>query len=100
MDTDKLLERIENKLDKMDARLDGLEMTLAVQTQVLDEHMRRTQLAEETLAIVNAEQVVFRATLKEQSIIWAFLGRLVAGIGVGAGAVAAVYRLWITLSTR
>ncbi len=40
-------EKLENKIDKLDARLDSIEIVLTRNTQILDEHQRRSLANEE-----------------------------------------------------
>lgn len=42
-----ILNRIEDKLDKLDTRQDRMEVTLTRNTASLEEHMRRTAMLEE-----------------------------------------------------
>lgn len=43
------------KLDKLDSRIDGIDITLAKQHVSLDEHIKRTQQNEEALEILGKE---------------------------------------------
>lgn len=52
MDT---LQRIECKIDKLDARQDRMEITQAKQHMSLEEHMRRTAANEEAIAAMQEE---------------------------------------------
>jgi len=56
------LARIDGKLDKLDDRMDGMQATLAVQQQILDEHVRRTGLLEEK---IEADTSNIRSEFKE-----------------------------------
>jgi chromosome segregation ATPase len=51
----KLLEKLDEKLDKVEERLSAIDITLAKNTQSLDEHIRRTELAEEAIIIIKDE---------------------------------------------
>lgn len=50
--------RLEEKLDKMDDRLDSIDKTLAVNTVLLDEHIKRTNILEKEFKPVK-NHVVF-----------------------------------------
>lgn len=45
----KALEKFESKLDALDSRLDSVDKTLVKQELNLNEHMRRTEIAEQNL---------------------------------------------------
>lgn len=47
--------RIERKVDLLDGRLDEIDKTLVKQHVQLEEHMRRTEAAEESLTLLKAE---------------------------------------------
>ncbi len=48
-------ERIFNKLDKIEDKLDSQNSILMVQQTLLDEHIRRTELAEENIRLLRKE---------------------------------------------
>jgi hypothetical protein len=48
-------ERILDKLDKMDDRLNHIDITLVKQEENLKEHMRRTLIAEESIEVIRTE---------------------------------------------
>ena len=50
---DKLL-RIENKIDKLDQRLDNIDLTLARQNVSLEDHIKRTNMLEEEIKPIKA----------------------------------------------
>lgn len=67
----KQLDRVEEKVDKVDEKLTSLIATTAVQqsliernTQDLEDHMARTEANEEQIEIVRDEQREFRAYIK------------------------------------
>ena len=47
--------RFEEKIEKLDTRLDSIDINLAKQESNLREHMRRTQLAEENIELLRTE---------------------------------------------
>ena len=49
------MQRLEAKLDKLDERLDSVDLILVRNTGSLEEHMRRRQLAEEAIDILRRE---------------------------------------------
>lgn len=52
---DDKLEKIENKIDILDTRLDRIDVTLAKQHLSLEHHIKRTELAEENLGLLKKE---------------------------------------------
>ena len=83
-DIDNKLDRVEAKVDKLDARLDDVIIVLTRQEENLKEHMRRSELNEEAVDILKNE-VHHIATYK---IKVDFLFKVLATIG-GVIAVAA-----------
>ncbi len=51
----KALEKLENKVDIIDNRLDSVDKTLVKQEANLGEHMRRTELAEKNISNVRKD---------------------------------------------
>jgi hypothetical protein len=49
------IKNVESKLDKIDARLDAIDITLAKQHVSLDLHIRRTEQNEEALEVLAKE---------------------------------------------
>lgn len=49
------LEKVEERLDCIDGRLNNLDITSAKQEVNLETHMRRTELAEESIQIIRSE---------------------------------------------
>jgi maltoporin len=75
------------KLDKMDSRIDNIDITLAKQNVTLEEHVRRSEANEETLEIVKNEADVRLRNLEsyKDKVLGAFailgiLGTLAVGI--------------------
>lgn len=60
----KKLEVIENKIDKMDLRLNSIDVTLASQHEVLKDHIRRTELLEVAVAPISKEVNMVHGALK------------------------------------
>ena len=56
--------RLEDKLEKLDERLDTISTTLAVNTQSLKEHMKRTEMLESELKPVKAHVQLMNALAK------------------------------------
>lgn len=55
MDSNKLTEILIAKVDKLDARIDSIDVTLAKQHKSLELHMLRTDLNEEQLKLMRQE---------------------------------------------
>lgn len=75
------------KLDKMDSRIDNIDITLVRQNITLEDHVRRSAANEETLEIVKNEADIRLRSLEsyKDRILGAFailgiLGTLVIGI--------------------
>ena len=69
---------VEHKLDRIEERLDSIDKTLAVNTELLAVHIRRTNLLEETLEPIKVH--VSKVDLIGQIFMWV----------VGLGSVASV----------
>lgn len=70
------LHKIEAKLDKLDARLDDIAITLAKNTQSLEVHIKRTNMLEDYLKKVEEEDLkpikrhVMQVTAGIRGIAW------------------------------
>lgn len=49
------IEKLDSKLDRLDARVDNIDVTLARQSQILDEHQRRSIANEKAVDILKEE---------------------------------------------
>lgn len=54
------LDKILDKLDTMDTRIDGIDKTLAVNTEQLKEHIRRTEILETKVDTVELDVDVIK----------------------------------------
>ncbi len=52
---DKMADRLDSKLDKIHDRLNNIEIATVQNTSSLTEHMRRTDIAEERLEVLESE---------------------------------------------
>jgi chromosome segregation ATPase len=71
------LSRIEEKLDRLDRRVDHVDSTLARQEGHLEEHIRRTELAEKAIAHLRKEIEPLKAHVAK----WAGAGKVLAVAG-------------------
>lgn len=71
MVTEKHLENIEKKIDKLDSRLDSIDVTLAKQSVSLDTHIKRTDLLEQKVDVVDTH-------IKWQQGAWKLIGVVLA----------------------
>ncbi len=72
--------RIESKVDRLDTRLDGIDVTLAGQHVQLTEHIRRTGILEDDMKPVKLHVARVGGALS-------FVGLLATGVGLMAGIV-------------
>lgn len=63
---EELLTRLDSKVDRLDSRLDTIDVTLAKHEANLQEHIRRTSIAEENLEMLRSETKV---SFKEQAAV-------------------------------
>jgi hypothetical protein len=71
---EKKFERMESKIDKIDERLDSIDKTLAVNTESLKEHMRRTEMLENTVIPIKTHVNQLQGGIKLLGIISLILG--------------------------
>lgn len=83
------LNDIENKLDEHTKILSSVDKTLALQAQQLEQHMMRTQLAEENLEILRKE---LKPVQKHVEFING-LSKLITLAGTVIGIIYAVYEI-------
>lgn len=72
---EQILAYIQSKVDKIDERMDGIDKTLAVNTSLLDIHIKRTDLLEKEVKFVKTH-VIF-VQLLSKLVAWS-LGVLAA----------------------
>lgn len=80
---------LSDKLDILDERLDGVERLMALQENNLQYHIKRTDLAEQSLA-------VFKQELEQSKLLMAniqFFGKLLTWVGGLTGFVLVVIQL-------
>lgn len=58
------VKRLEDKLDKIDSRIDNIDITLARQSEILDIHIKRTNLLEEALKPIEKHVAMVNGALK------------------------------------
>ncbi len=59
-----ILKRLEDKIDKIDSRLDNVDITLAKQSVVLEVHVKRTNLLEEAIKPLSVHVSMINGALK------------------------------------
>ncbi len=74
-------ERLEKKLDRMDSRLDSIDVTLGKQQTVLDDHIKRTEILESKVEqdASHAKQLSFTLKLLK----WATIAAVLTASGLG-----------------
>lgn len=90
--SDTLLERllrIDGRLDTINDKLSALAATATVHQATLDEHMRRTELLEKSVAAVQ-ERI---RPLEKSEVRWALAAKVVAFVAATVGAVAGLIKL-------
>lgn len=65
---------IDDKLDKIAENVNQINVTLALQHQSLDEHMKRTKLLEDRVDPIEKQAVMFRGVVKFFSITSVIIG--------------------------
>jgi chromosome segregation ATPase len=83
----KLLEKLDEKLDKVEERLNNIDITLAKNTQSLDEHIRRTELAEEAIVIIKDELKPIQKHVTQVHTILQAIGFISILVSIVAGIV-------------
>jgi hypothetical protein len=56
--------KLEDKLDRIDSRIDNIDITLARQSEILDIHVKRTNLLEEALKPIENHVAMVNGALK------------------------------------
>ena len=80
---------LSDKLDVLDERLDGVEKLMALQEQNLQYHIKRTDVAEQSLE-------VFKQELEQSKLLMIqikFFGQLLTWVGAGTGFILVVIQL-------
>lgn len=90
MSPEDMLEKLESKLDRIDSRLNAMDVTLAKQAGSLDEHIRRTEALESWVESIQEEL----EPIKSHVSAWAGAGKLVVVLGVLAGIVFGAWKLF------
>jgi flagellar motor component MotA len=72
------LHNIEQKINKLDERLDSIDVNLAVYNEQLKEHIRRTELLEEDVSPIKEHVSEVRGFIKLISAAAAILGIVAA----------------------
>jgi hypothetical protein len=83
----KLLEKLDEKLDKVEERLGSIDITLAKNTQSLDEHIRRTELAEEAIGFIKDELKPIQKHVTQVHTILQAIGFIAVVVSILAGIV-------------
>lgn len=66
---EKLLDKVADKIEKLDERLDSIDKTLVKQEANLKEHMRRTELLEEDLRPIRRHVNMLEGSLKFLGVV-------------------------------
>jgi hypothetical protein len=69
-----LLERLENKIDILDDKLDSIDKTLFAQSITLDEHQKRSTSSEKRIELLEKWKIMFDAILKVGGALAALAG--------------------------
>lgn len=84
-----ITDRLEQKLDRLDERMDSMSKTLVEQAGDLREHIRRTELLEAAHAELRAEI----RPLTRAHFMWSGVGKALAILATAAGVAEGVIRL-------
>jgi uncharacterized protein (UPF0335 family) len=77
-----LLERIVQQLDRLDERQDRMDRTLIRQESSLDQHIRRTELAEEAIELLRQEIKPVKKSYDGFAFILKLLGTCTTVLGL------------------
>lgn len=86
-------DRIDNKLDQLGSKIEDINVTLAVNTKSLQEHMRRTEIAEAHL--IELENRIMPITLhveRVRGVFW-FISAIAGAVTVIAAVVELIKRV-------
>jgi chromosome segregation ATPase len=83
----KLLEKLDEKMDKVEEKLGSIDVTLAKNTSSLDEHIRRTELAEEAISIIKNEMAPIQKHVTQVHTIFQAIGFVSVVVSIAAGVV-------------
>lgn len=78
-------DRIEKLSEKTDTHLDDINKTMIKNTALLEEHMRRTELAEENLKILRGEVEPIKTHVAAIRILVKVVGVLGTVVGIAVG---------------
>ncbi len=90
MSDTKWFERFDDKMDRIDARLDAMREVQVEQKGVLDHHIARTELAEKGIDLM-ARRV---SRLEKTSTHWSVVGKALAAIAGIAATLGAAFQAW------
>lgn len=76
------VDRIEDKVDKIDERLDSIDKTLAVNTESLQIHMKRSDALESMIKPVQKHVDMVEGALKLIGLVATVAGLVVAGLEI------------------
>ena len=68
--------RIEDKLDKIVDHISNIDTTLAKQSVILDEHIKRTELLEKKLEPVERHVTIVNALVKVTAVLGSAIGTI------------------------
>lgn len=85
MDSNKMLERILDKVDSLDNHLDNINQTLVKQEEQLAYHIHRTNLLEKKIEPIDAHVKQVNGGLKLLGIISVVVGIVAAVLGLFKG---------------
>lgn len=88
----KALDKLEGKFDSLDARLDSVDKTLVKQEVNLNEHMRRTELAEKQISDIKTELAPIKRHVDMVHGALKLLGILSLAIGAANGIIHLLHR--------
>lgn len=80
-----LVEKIDTKLDKVDERLNSIDVTLVKQESSLEHHIFRTGLAEEQLELLRADIKPLKKRHELMNGVFRIIGVAATGLGLLIG---------------
>lgn len=83
----KLLEKLDEKMDKVQEHLGSIDVTLAKNTTSLEEHIRRTELAEEAIGTIKDELKPIQKHVTQVHTVFSAIGFISVVVSIAAGIV-------------
>lgn len=88
-------DNIEDTLKDHQKLLNSIDKTLSLQAESLDEHIRRTEAAEDRLELLEAENQEIKDKKSERK----GMAKLIGWVALGCSTIYGVWKAWLTIRT-